>query len=337
MPSRREFLTHAAAATAVAGACASDAVPAPTSQPRSPRPRVGCLSWCFHPFSARADQERAIEVIGELGFDGIELILIARSDIKEYWTDDRISQMVKQLARHKLAVSQFVLFQPVVEGLTSLDAAVRSENLDYFEGGCKIAKKLGAPMVNIVAPWARELKGPSTYLPRYYEIEKPKPGEKFHIDIAAGFDWEQVWDAYVQSTKACLERAKLHGLRFSIEHHTHTLVPDSASFLRLWEAIRDPALGCTLDSGWLMTQREYPPLAIHKLKKHLFNVHVRDIDGLMRRFVHVGEGVMDFKHIAQTLKSIGYTGFASIEQDKHPGDMLATCKRYLEMMRGYWA
>ena len=37
-------------------------------------------------------------------------------------------------------------------------------------------------MINIVAPWARELKGPTSYLPRYYNVENPKPGEKFHID-----------------------------------------------------------------------------------------------------------------------------------------------------------
>jgi len=64
---------------------------------------------------------------------------------------------------------------------------------------------------------------------------------------------------------------------------------------------------------------------------------VRDIDGLMRRFPHVGEGVMDFQDIAQTLKTIGFSGFLSIEQDKHPGDMRATCERYLKMMRQYLA
>jgi ABC-type dipeptide/oligopeptide/nickel transport system permease subunit len=44
-----------------------------------------------------------------------------------------------------------------------------------------------------------------------------------------------VWNAYVQTTKACLARAKAHGLKFSIEQHTHCLVPDAASFRRLWD------------------------------------------------------------------------------------------------------
>jgi sugar phosphate isomerase/epimerase len=78
-------------------------------------------------------------------------------------------------------------------------------------------------------------------------------------------------------------------------------------------------------------------VAIHKVRNHLMNLHARDIDGLMREFVHVGEGVMDFQAVAETLKAIGFQGILSIEQDKHPGDMKATCKRYLSMMKEYLA
>jgi len=122
-------------------------------------------------------------------------------------------------------------------------------------------------------------------------------------------------------------------MKLSIEHHTHTIVPDVVSFLRLWEAIRDPALGYNLDTGWTLLQREYPPVAIHKVKRQLFNIHARDIDGLMRAFIHVGTGVMDFKSVVEALKRVGYDGYVSIEQDKHPGDMKETCQRYLAMMR----
>ena len=115
-----------------------------------------------------------------------------------------------------------------------------------------------------------------------------------------------MWNAYVETTKDCLARAKAQGMKFSIEHHTHCLVPEAASFLRLWEAIRDPDLGYNMDVGWTLLQREYPPVAIHKVKKQLMNLHMRDIDGLMRQFVHIGQGVMDFQAIIQTLKQIGF-------------------------------
>jgi sugar phosphate isomerase/epimerase len=277
------------------------------------------------------DPEPALDVIGDLGFDGVEMIVTARKDLKDFWTDVRVDGYRKKLEEKKLQVSQFVLFQPVVEGLSSVKPEERAQGLDYFEAGCRIGKRLGAPMVNIVAPWARELKGPTGYLPRYYEVDKP--GQKFHIDIAEGFDWDRVWAGYVETTKACLERAKAQGLKFSIEQHTHCLVPDAASFLRLWDEVRDPALGYNLDAGWTLLQREYPPLAIHKVRKQLMNLHMRDIDGRMRQFVHIGEGVMDFKAIIETLKQVGFQGFISLEQDKHPGDMKETCRRYLQLMR----
>lgn len=329
--SRREFVAGMAGA-------AMSRMPAATEVRQSGRPKIGCVSWCFHSFSAGDSPEQAIDVMGEIGFEGTDLILLARDDIAGFWTDAKIDTINRQLERNKLEVAQFVIFQPVVEGLTSLNREERQRNLDYFEAGCKIGKKLRAPIIDIVAPWPTELRRPGGgYLPRYYDLPDAKPGDKFTIEIAPGFDWEALWQNYIDATKACLQRVKAHGMKLTIEHHTHTMIPDAVSFLRLWDAIRDPALGFNLDTGWTLSQREFPPVAIHKTKRHLMNLHVRDIDGMMSQFVHVGTGVMDFQAIAQALKAIGYRGFLSIEQDKFPGDMKETCRRYLAMMKEYLA
>jgi sugar phosphate isomerase/epimerase len=305
-----------------------------TESTKSGRPKIGCCSWCFHLFTGGASPEAAIDIMGEIGFEGTDLILLAREDIDGYWNDAKIGQLRQQLERNRLEVAQYVIFQPVIEGLTSTDAGERERNLEYFEAGVRIGKKLGAPIINIVAPWPREMHRPGGgYLPRHYDIPDAKPGDRFHIEMDPGFDWDALWNTYLETTRACLERVKAHGLKLSIEHHTHTMIPDAVSFLRLWDAIPDPDLGYNLDTGWTLSQREYPSVAIHKTKRQLMNLHVRDIDGMMRTFVHVGEGVMDFQAIADTLKEIGYTGFLSIEQDKHPGDMRETCRRYLALMR----
>ncbi|MBT3269715.1 sugar phosphate isomerase/epimerase [Candidatus Poribacteria bacterium] len=295
--------------------------------------KVGCLSWCFHPFSPGADPSEAIDIIGELGFDGVELILLAREDVNGYWTDARVDTLRRQLDGHGLEAAQFVLFQPVVAGLASADRDERAESLRYFEEGCRIGRMFDAPIINIVAPWPVAMRGPVDYLPRYYDLPDAAADEKFHIGIADGFDWDEVWAAYIEATTACLDCAKSYGMRFTIEHHTHTMIPDATSFLRLWDAVGDPDLGYNMDVGWTLSQREYPPLAVHKTKSQLMNVHMRDIDGLMRSFVHVGEGVMDFAAVVDTLRDIGYRGYVSLEQDKHEGDMRATCARYLALMR----
>ena len=226
------------------------------------RPRISSVSWNFHNLGAgNTRPDRAIEQIGGMGFEGIELILTGRAEIAAYWTDDTIAKIRKRLDYYKLQVPQFALFQPVVGELTSSSRDVRAKALDRFEAGCRIAAKLGAPIVNIVAPWARELSAPAagSYLPRYYDVADAKPGVKFHIDITPGFEWEHLWSTFVETIQGCLQRAKAHGLRFSIENHTHTMMPETNAFLRLWDAVRDPALGLNLDAGWIALEREYPP------------------------------------------------------------------------------
>lgn len=297
------------------------------------RPKIGSVSWNFHSLAPGANPEEAIDIIGSLGFDGVELIANSRRDVDQYWTDSTIDRIRKKLDRNRLRVPQFPMFQPVVEGLTSRNQDERNRSLDYFESGCRIGKKLGAPMVNIVAPWARELSVSSEYLPRYF-LGNPKPSEKFHIDIAPSYDADALWQGFTGTIAACLERAKAHGMRFSIENHTHTMIPVIDSFLRLWDSIHDPALGCNLDCGWAMNQREYSPLAIRKLNRRLMNLHVRDIDATMREYVSIGDGVMDFTAIADAVKSIGFEGFVTLEQDSSGRDMKQTCQRYVSMMRG---
>src|SRR5437870_106307 len=167
----------------------------PSRQRVARRPKIGSVSWNFHSLAPGAHPEESIDIIGSLGFAGIELIANSREDVDRYWTDRTIDLIKAQLERNHLVLSQFPLFQPVVEGLTSRNTEERKLSVEYFDRDCRIAKKLGAPMVNIVAPWARELSAPVTrYLPRYF-MGDPKPGEKFHIDIAPGFHFDRLWDA----------------------------------------------------------------------------------------------------------------------------------------------
>jgi sugar phosphate isomerase/epimerase len=274
-----------------------------------------------------------IDIIGGLGFEVIELIAHSRIAVDEYWTDATIDRIKKQLEQNRLELGQFPFFQPVVEDLSSSKPEERKRSLDYFEKGCRIAQKLGAPMVNIVAPWPRELKAAGApYLPRYFMTDG-NPGEKYHIDIAPEYNFEELWPLWIETTKACLECAKAHGMKFSIENHSLTMTPVTDSWLRLWDAIRDPAFGINLDCGWAMNQRDYPPTAIRKLDRRLMNIHMRDIDPRMREYVAIGKGVMDFKGITDAVKATGFTGNLSLEQDDCSEDMKEVCRRYVTMMK----
>src|SRR5262245_37711664 len=98
--SRRQFLQTTALAVTALPALASLGADSPSSN--KAKIKVGCLSWCFHDFSPGVDSEPAIDIIGELGFDGIELIVTAQRDLKDYWTDARIDSYKKKLEKNKL-------------------------------------------------------------------------------------------------------------------------------------------------------------------------------------------------------------------------------------------
>jgi len=335
---RRSFLQksvlYSAATVAAANSNPLFAGNKSTPNPLSADIKVGAVSWVFHSLRADTSPVSAIETLGEMGFDGVELIASSPRDLTNLWSDSFIGEVRRLLDKYKMEVPQMALFQPVVEDLSSLDYDKRMRALDNFEAGTVIAKKLGSKIINIVAPWPRELRDPNNgYLPRYYEVMKPKENEKYAIIMDPSFDWDKVWEQYVKTTKDCLERAKKHDMLFTIENHTNCVIPDAGTFLLLCREIPDKALGYNLDVGWTQIQREYPPVAINKVKDRLYNLHMRDIDGAMRLFIHIGEGVMDFAGIIRELKKIGYKGYISLEQDGHPGDMKATCKRYLELMR----
>ena len=322
---RRQFLAGMAAAGASGAAPKSNA-----------KPKIGCCSWDIHGYAPGSNAEAAVETIGGMGFDAVELILLAPQDIEGYWTAPTLDRIQKKLEQYRLQVTQFVAFMRAIPDLASPNADARARTLDTFEAGCKIAKRLGVPIINVSSPWAEEMKGPGDVLVVYFDINDPKPSEKFHIDFAPSFSWDEVWQRYVQTTRECLARAKAHGLRFTVEPHTNCLVHDATAFLRLWDTIRDPALGCNLDIGFAARAREYPPLAIYQLGQHLMNLHMRDVDGLMRKWMPFGDGVVDSKGIADALKAIGFQGTLSLEQDRTPA-IKASCERYLHTMRQHLA
>jgi len=314
---RRDFLKTAVAATVASPALTrGTSAAAPIIGLKPGEMKLACVSWNFRGIGEGPPADEPIDIIGGMRFDGVELIVSRPEDLDAYWKKDTVvSGLKKKLDSYKLAVSQFVLFQSAVENLSSLDSDRRNRSLDVFEEGCKVAVKLDAPIINMVAPWARELKGPQEYLPRYFAQTKGAPDTKYHIDIAKGFDYDAVWETFVQTMKDCTERAARYDLRFSLENHTHTLVHDATAFLKLWDEVKHPSLGMNMDIGWIQLQRAYPPHEIHKVKKYLMNVHLRDIDGVGLVFVRIGGGVMDFKAVVETLKEVGFTGYLAFEQD----------------------
>jgi sugar phosphate isomerase/epimerase len=299
--------------------------------------RLGAVSWNFRSISAGPPWTEAIDIIGDLGFEGVEVICAAPDQLDATLAEPHFSDLRRQLERRKMVIPQFVLFQSLVGDLGSPDADKRKRTLDLFAKGCAVAAKLGAPMINIVAPWpAVYRKEGYGYLPRYYSTDTTMPGPKFRFDVPRGFDWNKAWAEFVDTVKQATAAAKAAGVRFSLENHTHTFVQNADLFVTLWKEVADPALGMNVDIGWIQSQREYPVVALYKAGRQLFNVHLRDIDGFGYRFVPPGCGAMDFPGVVLALRALNFSGFLSFEQDGVP-DQRYALRRGREILDGLLA
>lgn len=278
--------------------------------------KIGCSAWVFTAPRYNPPYEEAIDHVGRIGYETIELILYHKEDLQEYWSPARIAAIRKQLDNYGLTVSEFALYQDAISHIVSLDRAEREAALETFEQGTKLAKSLGSPLVNMVGQWPIGITAPIPYVPSYYHPFVPGIGRlqpKLRMTLPPGFDWEGLWENYVGSIKTCTEIAAAHGLRFALEGHANVMVPGVDSFLRLYDYVQNDALGFNLDTGWHMVQREYLPWTVHKLGKKLLHMHVRDCDGLICYNLAPGTGVVDWHGLIAALKTIGYDGALSLE------------------------
>ena len=79
--------------------------------------KIGCAAWTWTEPAHNPPYEEAIKSIGELGFDGIELILRDFEDVENYWTKDKRKEIKSMVDYYGLQVSQFAMFQNVMDGL----------------------------------------------------------------------------------------------------------------------------------------------------------------------------------------------------------------------------
>jgi len=298
--------------------------------------KIGCAVWNFAPNKYSPPFEGAIEIIGELGFDGCELIVSSREQMENYYTDGRIDKIKSLCNKYDMVISEFVVHAHMIEGLTSSNKEDKQIALRDFEKGVKIAKKLESKIVNTVSHWIPGLTAPVDYPPLY--IHPSIKGinyfyPKLNFNFPHDMDWEAIWDNYVDSIRQCTKIAKSHGIKFALEGHPQVIVGTTDAFLRLFDQIDSEYLGMNYDTGMQYIQREYPPISFKKLGSKIFHIHARDTDGLITWNFPIGQGILDWEEIITVLKSIGYDGFLSIELGPYKKEAKKYNKESLDYLR----
>lgn len=185
----------------------------------------------------------------------------------------------------------------------------------------------------------------------------------------------EMWDRAVRWMRRCSEIAAAHGRRIVMEMHHGTLCDCAESSLRLVNGIGLKNIGLTLDPVNLyQTGSEYGALAVARLGRRIFNVHIKDIVllksgaeegsfpcsfyakhigrftpveppivGEERYYAHrmIGQGGVDWADVIQGLRDAGYEGCITVESVKESsprlpgrGELAAECMRQVRSLLG---
>jgi L-ribulose-5-phosphate 3-epimerase len=189
--------------------------------------------------------------------------------------------------------------------LISPTAEERERRLDFLCRSVEIARELGADAVSFWSGAAADPAPPETLMERL-----------------------------VDGCLRLCDFAEMRNVRLAFEPEPGMFIDTMSRFAELYEAMRSPWFGLTLDLGHLHCQGEVPIAAhIRERRDILWNVHIED----MRRDVHdhltFGEGEMDFPPLLRALADIGYQGGVHVELSRHSHDAVNVARRALEFLR----
>lgn len=295
--------------------------------------KLGCAVGCFTYPHYNAPYEAAVRQIGELGFDGLELIVAQTPDLFDYYTDRKIGELKKLYEGYGMALSEFVLYASLVTGLMERDAASKQAAYDTFKRGVDIAIKLGTDKINIVSNWPNELKAPMDYVPCYFHPGASVPFvPKLTMELPPHYDARGAWENYMDSLRVLTNICEDAGICFVLEGHANVEVGTTDGILRASDWIESDSFGTNFDTAWQLVQREYLPWSIYKLGNKIRHVHLRDGDGMLCYSLPPGMGIIDWNGVVRALKEVGYEGYLSFELTgyKEPVKYIRQAKAYME-------
>jgi sugar phosphate isomerase/epimerase len=98
----------------------------------------------------------------------------------------------------------------------------------------------------------------------------------------------------------------------------------------------DPRIGCCIDIGHACRAGANVPQAVRDVGPRLFNLHTKDLLDYTSKEsqVAVGEGIIPFREIFESLIAISYPGFVDLEYEIHGDDPMPGVIESFAFMRG---
>jgi sugar phosphate isomerase/epimerase len=254
------------------------------------------------------DVGKCIDFAGQLGFDGVEILLYQISQT-ELLSRAALQDIKRRALRSGLALYGMSTHQ----GFVSPDAQVRRQNIELTIGQIELCYALGIPTMRVnTGRWGTSKNFDELMANR--GIEPPLPG----YTEEDGFPW------VIDALERCLPTAEKCGVVLGLENHWGLgLTPEGV--LRIVDAIDSPWLQVTLDTGNFL---ENPYEKLEKLAPKTV---------LLQAKTYYGGGEwysldLDYQRVGELMRKANYRGWVSLEFEGKE-DYRTAIPKSLELLR----
>lgn len=186
--------------------------------------------------------------------------------------------------------------------LASPNPGIREESIRQLQEAADLASDLGAKVLVSVS------------------------GQR-HPLIAPSQQW--LWNTVKESIHRCLEHCVKRGIHLGLENGW-TVINRAQQMVQMAREIDNPSFGIVYDVANAAMVHS-PTDGLKMIGSHLIHVHLSDTDYRTWKHNPVGDGVVNFSQVAQTLREIGYEG-VSILEITHPQDSDGAMTRSAESL-----
>lgn len=253
------------------------------------------------------DHLRAMKIVGEAGFNAIELELY----------DELLEEHRRDLGKMKSILEEYGMVVPSVmaveEKMFSLDPGLKRKAVEDFDGLTDLIVELGSPLVTICGYMPPEIRPQGT--------ELYVGGPPTAVSVSDDFSWSEFWANAVDVVRQCAAIAGRKGLALIIETRANDVFSSTDALMNIIRDVQSELstqgqtceMGVILDIAHVHAGKEYLALVIPKLGSLIKLVHFSDNDGTNAYHHSPGSGNIDFPAVVSSLKKVSYNGYIIVD------------------------
>ncbi|EEK49893.1 sugar phosphate isomerase/epimerase [Bacillus cereus ATCC 10876] len=252
----------------------------------------------------RYDLLKTIDVLSEIGYEGIEILLDIPHAFPPEVTNEKILMIKDKLKQKNMTISNLNAF--MLYGIkdnwhpsfVEVDETERRQRIEHTHNCIDLAQKLGAKTLST------------------------EPGGPL---INVGREWAN--KVFISAMEELADHAEKSGVTILVEPEPDLLIETSDQFIEFKKAVPSQAIALNFDIGHFFCVGEDPAALVYKLLPYTQHYHLEDI-AVNRVHEHLipGHGAIPILEVLQSIKKTGYDGFITIELYPYENHAISAAK-----------